>query len=84
MLHYIFNSAILVGIINKVLISVPESVTNATRVFISKSLLRIIYPINNNKDNITIPKIIIKNIQEYDKNVRNGLCENDTTETSDK
>ena len=27
---------------------------------------------------------IIKNIQDYDKNVRNDLCENDTTETRDK
>ena len=26
---------------------------------------------------------IIKNIQDYDKNVRNGLCTNDTTENND-
>lgn len=37
-----------------------------------------------NRDEEKYMSEIIKNIQDYDKNVRNGLCENDNTETRDK
>lgn len=36
-----------------------------------------------NRDEEKYMSEIIKNIQDYDKNVRNGLCTNDTTENND-